>query len=162
MSNSPKHEPTAAAVTDEKKKQQITIVVIVAVLAVIAIVALVFILKPSGGGTSSSPLYPDGVIPTSGSRHDVSVLPDGGADAGELGGKWRIDKNTVYEFDGYGRGILHTAVDDYSFAYSAEDGHLNIDFDTDKGNDRDYKYTVEGETLTISLDDAVYTMTKEI
>lgn len=168
MSYSPKHDTdqTAARTSadkpamDPKKKQKIGVIVLLAVLGVIVIVMLVLILKPSG--PNPSPLYPDGVLPTSGTRHEVHVLPNGGKDAMEVNGLWRLDQVTLYEFDGYGRGIMHTAVDDYSFVYSAQDGLLEIDYDTDNGQDTEYTYVIDGDSLTISRGETVYQFTKEI
>ena len=165
MSNPKKNETQkyAAPTTDAKKKQQRTIVIgAVAVLAIVVIVMVVLLLK---GGTSSrqttSPLYPNGVLSTSGSRHAVVLLPNGGKDAMEVSGLWRLDQITLYEFDGYGRGIMHTAVDDYSFAYSAQDGVLEIDFDVDNGRDIEYHYVISGDTMTLTNGESSYKFTKE-
>lgn len=165
MSNPKKNETQkyAAPTADAKKKQQRTIVIgAVAVLAIVVIVMVVLLLK---GGTSSrqttSPLYPNGVLPTSGSRHDVVLLPNGGKDAMEVSGLWRLDQITLYEFDGYGRGIMHTAVDDYSFAYSAQDGVLEIDFDVDNGRDIEYHYVISGDAMTLTNGESSYKFTKE-
>ncbi len=166
MSYSPKHDSSAdravkKASPDAKKKQNIGLIALVAVLAVVVIVVVALLVRPDNS-VKSSPLYPDGVLPTSGNRHDVQLAPNGGKDAMEVNGLWRLDKVTLYEFDGYGRGILHTGVDDYSFAYSAENGFVEIDFDTDNGRDSEYSYVLDGDTMTFTRGDSSYTLTKEI
>lgn len=122
----------------------------------------------TGSHTSSNPVlqYSGGEIPTSGARHDVTVETDGGADAMEVIGKWRLDKGTVYSFDGYGRGVMLTPVENYTFAYSARNGHLIIDFDVDDGMDTEYTYIISVDNLgkdimTFKRDDKEYKFTKE-
>lgn len=155
--------------SDVKKKQKILIVVILCVLAVIIAAALILIFVPGAesgvtrlfGGNSGyvpetqdgttiiSGYYENGVLPTSGSRHDIDVIYGGGANADELLGTWDIDGNTIYKFDGRGRGIMLTGVDNYTFLYSAENGKLAIDMDSDGGVDREYNYTISGNKLTL-------------
>lgn len=165
MSNTPNNETQkhTTPTPEAKKKQQRTIVIgVVAVLAIVIVVMAVLLIN--GGKNSqqtTSPLYPNGVLPTSGTRHDVDLLPNGGKDAMEVSGLWRLDQITLYEFDGYGRGIMHTAVDDYSFAYSAQDGVLEIDFDVDNGRDIEYHYVISGDSMTLTSGDASYKFTKE-
>ena len=165
MSNTPNNETQkhATPTPDTKKKQQRTIVIgVVAALAIVIVVMAVLLIN--GGKNSqqtTSPLYPNGVLPTSGTRHDVDLLPNGGKDAMEVSGLWRLDQITLYEFDGYGRGIMHTAVDDYSFAYSAQDGVMEIDFDVDNGRDIEYHYVISGDSMTLTSGDASYKFTKE-
>jgi|GEM_PF-1834438 len=122
----------------------------------------------TGSYNSSNPVlqYSNGEIPTSGSRHDVTVETDGGVDAMEVIGNWRLDKGTVYSFDGYGRGVMLTPVENYTFAYSARNGHLIIDFDVDDGMDTEYTYVIGvddlgKDTMTFTRDDKEYKFTKE-
>lgn len=165
----------AKAKSPEKKQSQKYIVIgVLAVLAVIIVVALVVLLRgctgPSGTngnyeGSFTSPNsvlgYSNGQIPTTGNRHDVTVTGDGGPDAMEVMGNWRIDEITVYKFDGYGRGVMLTAVDNYTFAYCAINGHLIIDFDVDNAMDSDYTYKVNGNKMTISRNGQDFNFTKE-
>ena len=122
----------------------------------------------TGSHTSSNPVlqYSGGEIPTSGSRHDVTLETDGGADAMAVIGNWHLDKGTAYSFDGYGRGVMITPVENYTFAYSAQNGHLIIDFDVDNGMDSDYTYVIGVDNLgkdilTLKRDDKEYKFTKE-
>ena len=165
----------------DKKKQKILIVAILVVLAVIVAAALIFIFVPGAesglggifkgnsgyvpetqdGTTIISKYYENGILPTTGSRHDVTVINGGGRDAGELEGSWALDDVTIYEFDGKGRGIMLTAVDNYTFLYSAENGKVAIDYDGDGGTDREYTYTIDGDHMTFTLGDAKYVFTKK-
>ena len=102
------------------------------------------------GTTNITPYYKNGVLPTSSDRHDITVIENGGANASDLYGTWKLDKGTTYMFDGQGRGIMLTGVDNYTFIYSAENGKLCIDMDTSTGNDFEYDYSVSGDTLTMN------------
>ena len=189
MSYSPKH-PSAdssgakkAAPSDPKKKQKTILAVIFGILAVVVVAALIFALVPGAGsglkglftgGNSSkyvpetqdgttiiSQYYQNGILPTSGNRHDVEVIEGGGKDAAEIEGIWDLDGNTIYEFDGRGRGIMLTAIDNYTFVYSAENGELIVDFDIDDAMDARYTYTLAGDTLTLSSGGREYKFTKK-
>ncbi|MBQ9679574.1 MAG: hypothetical protein IJV48_02690 [Ruminococcus sp.] len=175
MSYSPKHPSTSGSrakprSSADKKTKQILIAVILIVLALIIVAALVFIFVPGaesgvsnlftgktefvpeteGETTIISQYYDDGMLPTSGSRHDVTVIYGGGAAASELEGKWSFDGNTIYMFNGKGRGIMLTAIDNYTFMYSAEGGKLIVDFDIDDAMDSEYTYTLSGEKLIMT------------
>ena len=185
MSNySPKH-PGSGVSGGKKpvkgsKLNKALIIAILAVLAIIIAAAMILVFVPgaesglsnlfSGNSgyvpetqsetTILTKYYENGILPTSGSRHDVDVIEGGGANASELEGSWRLDKVTVYEFDGLGRGIMLTAVDNYTFIYSAQDGKLAIDYDGDGGTDRLYDYVIEGDKLTLTLGTQKYVFTK--
>lgn len=160
---------------DEQKQSQKYIVIgILAVLAVIIIVALVFLLRgcSSSGGTNgnyegsfTSPNsvlgFSNGQIPTTGSRHDVTVSGDGGPDAMDVIGNWRMDDVTVYRFDGYGRGVMEASDANYTFAYTAINGHLYVDIDRDNAMDSDYTYLITGDVLTLTRNGVQYKFTKE-
>lgn len=177
---SPKHGGASADNSNKpesgsgKKNTKILIISVVAILAAVIVVALVAILNNGSdpifglfssnsqdGTTSLSKYYPGGVTPTTGSRHDVSLISGGGADAAEIAGLWKIDDITSYEFDGLGRGIMHTAVDRYTFRYSAENGKLDVDFDIDNAMDAEFTYKISGGTMTMSRNGVDYKMTKE-
>ncbi len=170
---------------DQKKKKTLTIAIIV-VLCVVIAVSMLFIFAPSDGSflgirgagvvsgsnkgyvaetqngtTIISSYYQNGVLPTSADRHDIALVENGGANASELLGKWKLDQGTTYVFDGQGRGIMLTGVDNYTFLYSAENGKLGVDMDTIAGNDFEYEYTVNGDTLTMTRDGKTFTLKKE-
>ncbi len=175
----------AMSAADQKKKKTLTIAIVV-VLCVVIAVSLLFILAPSDGSflgihgagvisgsgrgngaqiqdgtTIISTYYQGGILPTSADRHDIHLAANGGANASDLLGKWRLDQGTTYVFDGQGRGIMLTGVDNYTFLYSAENGKLGIDMDTIAGNDFEYDYSVNGDTLTMTRDGKTYTLKKE-
>ncbi len=188
MSYSPKHpsSDTSGAkkpsTSSKKKNQKTVITIILVVLALVVVAALIFIFVPGAengigrlfsgnqsqyvpetqdGTTIISQYYQNGILPTSGNRHDVEVIKGGGRNASEVEGIWSLDGNTVYEFDGRGRGIMLTAVDNYTFVYSAENGDLVVDFDIDDAMDARYTYTVSGDTLTLSRGGQEYKFTKK-
>lgn len=175
----------------EKKKKKTLTIAIVAILGVVILVSLTFIFAPADGSflgirgagvfsggskingweaeyaeadgtTNITPYYENGVLPTSSDRHDITLAENGGANASELLGRWKLDEGTTYMFDGKGRGILLTGADNFTFLYSAEKGKLGIDMDTIVGNDFEYDYTVSGDTLTMTRDNGAtsFTLTK--
>lgn len=178
MSNyTPKRSVSGSAKTqksDGDKKKKGLIIAILAVLVVIIIAAMIIVFVPGaesgisnlltgksgayvpetqGETTIITPYYEDGILPTTGSRHDITVISGGGSDAAQVTGAWKLDDVTKYMFDGKGRGIMLTAVDNYTFLYSAQDGKLAIDFDSDGGSDRIYDYVVDGDKLTLTYGD---------
>lgn len=161
MSYSPRHDSGGSHGSqpqeDIARRKAVTIAIIAALL-VAAAVALVFIIISATGGKQTET---NRVVHTTGNRHDVTVAADGGASAGELEGLWKIDDITSYEFDGKGRGIIHTA-EGFPFSYSAENGVLYIDIDTDDAHDSRYEYTIDGLTLTLVRGDSTYVFTKVI
>ena len=138
---------------ETKKKQRIIVYIVVGVLIAAAVTALVILLT---SGSSSNEIKH-----TEGNRHDVTVAKDGGANAADIEGVWVLDNITSYEFDGKGRGVIHTAMD-FPFSYSAENGELNIDVDTDDARDCRYDYTIDGIILTMNRGDATYVLTKVV
>ena len=182
----PSDKKTVGNMTDaDKKKKKALIIAIVVILVLIIAVSLLFVFAPADGSfmgirgagvlknsgssnqavtqdgtTNITPYYKNGVLPTSSDRHDIALAPNGGANASELLGTWRLDQGTTYMFDGRGRGIMLTGVDNYTFIYSAENGKLGIDMDTSVGNDFEYDYSVSGDTLTMTRDGRSFTLTK--
>ena len=179
----------AKTLSDAEKKQKKTLtVVIVTILGLVIIVSLLFIFAPADGSflgirgagvlsggnktglsdqavtqdgtTNITPYYKNGVLPTAADRHDITLAPNGGANASELLGTWKLDQGTTYMFDGRGKGIMLTGVDNYTFNYSAENGKLGIDMDTGAGSDFEYDYSVSGDTLTMTRDGKTFTLTK--
>lgn len=173
--------------SDNKGKSKAIVISLLVVFSAAIIVALFFLLKPavapestsaatdystesatiaaySGSYTSPNSVlqYSGGEIPTSGSRHDVTVAPDGGADAMEIIGTWYVDEWTAYIFDGYGRGVMLASNNNYTFAYSAQNGQLVVDYDDDKGMDTEYTYILSGDNLTLKRGNSEYKLTKEI
>ena len=139
---------------DGKKTKRIIVYVVVGILIAAAITALIIMIVSGSKGTKQ-------VTHTEGTRHDVTVAADGGADADKLKGIWVLDDITSYEFDGTGRGIIHTAMD-FPFSYSAEGGVLYIDVDTDDARDCRYNYNIDGIMMYLDRGDAKYTLTKEL
>ena len=192
MSYSPKHkgthasDNTPASASGDKKKTKIIVIVVVAVLAVIAAIALIFILWPNNpigniftGGSSAdggnnsietqsettniSIYYEDGIVPTTGSVHGVTIIEGGGANARDFEGRWNLDDNTYFQFDGQGKGFIHAANDmeHFHFRYSAQDGVLAIDMDRDSATDKEYQYVLDGDNLTLTnSDNQVYKLTR--
>ena len=166
----------------EKKKKKTLTIAIVLILGLVILVSLLSFLGIRGAGvfggnkntlsnqvgednkqdgtTNITPYYKNGVLPTSSDRHDITLAPNGGANASELLGTWKLDQGTTYMFDGKGKGIMLTGVDNYTFAYSAENGKLGIDMDTATGSDFEYDYSVSGDTLTMTRDGRSFTLTK--
>jgi hypothetical protein len=138
----------------DNKTKRIVVYIVVGVLIAAAITALIIMIVSGSKGTKQ-------VTHTEGTRHDVTVAENGGADADKFKGIWVLDNITSYEFDGAGRGVIHTAMD-FPFSYSAEDGALYIDVDTDDARDCRYDYTIDGIMLYLDRGDAKYTLTKEL
>lgn len=136
------------------KAKRIIVYVVVGVLIAAAVTALIIMVV--SGSKSTEP-----VKHTEALRHDVTVATDGGVDADKLKGLWVLDDITSYEFDGAGRGVIHTAID-FPFSYSAEGGVLYIDVDTDDARDCRYNYTIDGIMMYLDRGDAKYTLTKEL
>lgn len=152
----------------ERKKKILIAVILVALVVAVAVILIVFaggklaenVPNSQDGTTIITKYYENGVLPTSGDKHDVTVIEGGGTSAAELEGIWKLDEITVYEFDGRDRGIMLTAVDNYTFVYSAQDGKLNIDFDYDGATDSEYTYAIDGDKLTMSRSGMDYELTK--
>ncbi len=73
---------------------------------------------------------------------------NGKADA--LKGTWDLDGVTVYYFDGKGNGSLNLPEISYAFTYSIQDGTLYIDFESEAARDREYAFTADKNTLTLT------------
>lgn len=164
----------------DSKKKKALIIVIVAVLVVIIAAALVFIFIPGAesgiagifggkpayvpetqdGTTIITPYYQNGILPSAADRHDVQVIKGGGANGSDLLGKWQMGEHDTYLFDGQGRGIILTGVDNYTFTYSAESGKLRIDYDGQNGSDFEYDYTLSGDKMTWTRSGQTYDLTK--
>lgn len=156
MSYTPKHNDGPRRASDpvpDKSKKKAAVYAVIAGLLVAAVVALIFIVVNGVNKNNSS------VTHTYGNRHDVTVAAGGGAAGGEFTGKWKLDDITSYEFNGTGRGVLHTA-ENFEFSYSAENGELYIDIDIDDARDSRFEYIFSGDTLTLSRDGSTYTLKK--
>ena len=192
MSYSPKHnstkEDTSVSTPEKTRKQKPLIIALLAVLAVVIVVSLILLLrscasssddanKPVFGGNDSdgyvpetqdgttniSIYYEDGIVPTTGSVHNVTIIEGGGANVRDVEGKWNLDDNTYLQFDGQGKGFMHVANDKehLHFRYSAENGVLAIDMDSDASLDKEYHYELDGDSLTLTNSDGqVYNLTK--
>lgn len=64
-------------------------------------------------------------------------------------GKWTVDGVTTYEFRRNGTGTLILPSSEYEFVYSIKEDILYIDFDYEGAKDAQYKFTVEGDVLTM-------------
>lgn len=173
--------------TEERKKMKIMTIAILAVLGVVIVVSLFFIISAIKGnngdgnvvlentgmveeGNSDSEIqssttniaqyYENGVEPTSGDRHDITLADNGGANSFQLKGTWVLDQETSYIFDGKGRGVMLIDNEPHTFTYSAQGGVLGIDMDADDAADYEYNYTFAGNTLTLTRDDNTLTLTK--
>lgn len=85
-------------------------------------------------------------------RKDISfALPskDG------LKGTWDYDGNTMYYFDGQGKGQMQLPLSSYDFTYSTENGMLHIDFADPDVQDSDYSFSTVKDTLTLISDKAL-------
>ena len=89
-----------------------------------------------------------------------NVIKGGGANGSDLLGKWQMGDHDTYLFDGQGRGIILTGVDNYTFTYSAENGKLRIDYDGQNGSDFEYDYTLNGDKMTWTRGGKTYDLTK--
>jgi len=125
-----RHSDTPASPRDAKRSKRRLFLILLAIPAAVLIISIVFLCIGSSGSKA----------------------------AAELKGKWKIDAVTVYEFDGVGSGVMHTAVKDYSFSYKANFGTLSIDYANDAATDRSYSYTLSGSTLFLSSSGAQYTL----
>jgi len=64
-------------------------------------------------------------------------------------GRWNIDEVTSYEFSRNGEGTMILPAAQYGFTYSIDGDILNIDFEYEGAKDAQYKFTVEGDVLTL-------------
>lgn len=71
----------------------------------------------------------------------------GGTDA--LAGKWNLDGQTYYEFDGDGAGSMILTNTTYEFSYKVKDDQLMIDYKDVSLTDGTYTFTVEDGKLTL-------------
>ena len=143
----PKHN--SGKISAEDKKKRTLIVVLVIVVAALIAAAVLFIggvFSPSRGTGSLAAYYGDPA--------------DNSAYISAFKGTWKIDSITSYEFDGAGKGTMHTAVDDYSFAYAANAERVKFDFDDPKAADHEYEYSLSGSNLTLRRQGVTYPMTK--
>ena len=173
-------DKTRSGKSADAMKKKVLIIVIVAVLAVIIAATLIFIFVPGAesgvsgffggkpayvpetqdGTTIISPYYQNGILPSAADRHDVDVIKGGGANGSDLLGRWQMGDHDAYLFDGQGRGIILTGVDNYTFTYSAENGKLRIDYDGQNGSDFEYDYTLNGDKMTWTRGGKTYDLTK--
>lgn len=188
MTYSPKHNDKGNAPAPEQKKKQKTLIfILLGALAVIIVVALIFFFRSFNSGSSQGEIgsitndsdgyvpetqdgttnisiyYEDGIVPTTGSVHNVTIIEGGGANVRDVEGKWNLDDNTYLQFDGQGKGFMHVANDKehLHFRYSAENGVLAIDMDSDASLDKEYHYELDGDSLTLTNSDGqVYNLTK--
>ena len=141
-------KPSAASKANNKK---ILVFVAIGVAVVVFIVAAVFFIK---GSTTPSQTGSQGGS-SAGSDSDASAMF-----ALELKGTWEVDAITSYEFDGVGKGIMHTAIADYGFSYKADGFKLDIDFADTKVEDSQYSYAINGSQLIFTRWGVDYVMNK--
>lgn len=84
----------------------------------------------------------------------VVSIPD------KIVGMWTLDEATSYQFDGRGRGVMHLSVSEYEFSYKLGKDDLYIDFDDDNATDREYRYELDGDLLTLRFGDQTYELWK--
>ena len=141
--NTPRHNSGQTSAEDNKHRAAIAVIVIA--IAAVVVLAVLFI-----GGVFS---------PRTGSGRRT-VDPANTAYVSALKGSWKIDSITTYEFDGSGKGVMHTAVADYPFFYDATGDTLSVDFESEKAEDSEYRYTLSGDSLTLTRYGKEYHMTK--
>lgn len=79
-----------------------------------------------------------------------------------LPGALALDGNTVYKFDGGGSGTLRLPLGSYPFRYTVEGDRLTIDFADAAAADAAYRFHCAGRSLTLeSKTGAVYTLTRQ-
>ena len=136
-----------------KKNNKLLFYVCLGIAIVVFVVAAVLFIKGTMGGSSQ----------TGGQGIQGDASSDNAAlqvFIKELEGKWKVDEITSYEFDGAGKGVMHTAIDDYDFTYTADGFKLNIDFVSPDGEDSQYNYTLSGDQLVFTRWGVDYPMTK--
>ena len=81
--------------------------------------------------------------------------------ADDLKGTWAYDSITMYEFNGRGRGTMHTSVSDYDFIYKLDKDTIAIDFKSDAAYDVEYNYTIKNNELLLHTVNNEYRLVKE-
>lgn len=67
-----------------------------------------------------------------------------------LTGRWSLDDVTIYNFDGNGHGEMVLPLNTYEFSYIVEADKIKIDFVSENAEDREYSYSISGDTLTLT------------
>ena len=79
-------------------------------------------------------------------------------------GRWNMDEVTSYEFSRNGKGSMILPSAQYDFTYSVDGDILNIDFAYEGAKDAQYKFTIEGNMLTLdggnSTTHGIYELTR--
>lgn len=73
-------------------------------------------------------------------------------------GTWDYDTVTVYRFEKNGKGALILPNASYDFSYTVDNDKISINFESEKATDSTYTYTVKGDKLTLTKDEASNTM----
>ena len=68
----------------------------------------------------------------------------------KLYGKWTTDGNTVYEFNGKGKGSLTVPSTKLLFSYKISKNKIHIDFIDENAEDGDYEYFIKDVKLTLT------------
>ena len=67
----------------------------------------------------------------------------------ELAGLWIYDSVTSYEFTSDNKGVMHVSEQNFHFSYRLDNVRLRIDFENDSVQDCVYKFSIDGNILTI-------------
>ena len=128
---------------EQKKNNKLILYICLGIAVVVFVVAAVLFIKGS-------------VTPNT----DNGQAADNSVYISAFKGKWDVDKITSYEFDGAGKGVMHTAIDDYDFSYTADSAKLYVDFVSQDADDTQYTYRINGNDLVLTRWGVEYAMTK--
>ena len=112
------------ATQKRKQRKQKIIAVNLAIIMVIIILISIFLIK------------------TNGSTNDNEASDN-------IKGTWVYNQYVQYEFNGHGNGCMCLEDTHYEYTYEINKDTLSIDFDNEAVHDCVYKFTVEGDNLTI-------------
>lgn len=89
------------------------------------------------------------VIGNIGGRKENKSIPVNHQSSEELEGTFSYDENVKYQFDGKGKGCMHSGEDEYEYTYTIEEQEIKIDFEKENIRDATYQYKLEKDILTL-------------
>lgn len=72
-------------------------------------------------------------------------------EADPLLGSWKLDVTTTYVFEEEGKGSMNLPLSRNPFTYTVEENRISIDFEDPGLTDRTYVFSIEGNTLTMTV-----------